>query len=56
VHNEVQSGRQSVITDYSKDSIDDHVRENSQFTTDDLPEVFPCVLRSVPYETDTVQL
>jgi hypothetical protein len=47
VHNEVQSGHQSVITDHFKDSIDYHVRENSQFTIDELHEVFSCVLRSV---------
>jgi hypothetical protein len=55
VHNEARSGRPSVITENLKDKVDAHVRDNRQFTTDELHEVFPYVSRSVLYETVTVQ-
>jgi hypothetical protein len=36
VHKEAQSGRSSVITEDLKDRVDVHVRENRQFTIDEL--------------------
>jgi hypothetical protein len=51
-----RSGRPSVITEDLKNRVDVHVRENERFTIDELHEVFPYVLRSVLYETVTVQL
>jgi hypothetical protein len=56
VHNEARSGLPSAITEDLKDNVGDHVRENRQFTVDELHEVFPCVSRSVLCETVTVRL
>jgi hypothetical protein len=36
VHNEVRSGRPSVITKDLKDRVDAHIHENRQFTIDEL--------------------
>jgi hypothetical protein len=43
VHNEVQSGRLSGISEDLKDRVDAHILENRRFIIDELYEVFPYV-------------
>jgi hypothetical protein len=50
VHDEARSGRLSVITDELTKRVDDHIRANRRFTTDELHEAFPEVSHSVIYE------
>ena len=54
MHDEVQSGRPSLVNDDLVHKINERVRDDGRFTISDLSLHFPQISRTLPYDTVSI--